>query len=181
MALFTSLLEQNQKGLVKAYEYQNSENYEDSIRCIESIAKNFHILGVMADQFAYTPEIIQENRELISQAHVSTIYDKFPKFEMNRNIRARNVKTAKQQKRKWTEKEQILFLEGIKKYGTKSKTIFKFIFFIKIDLKKVSDYIGTRTLGQVRSHLQKHAIKEQKRKERMNNAMKDIKNTEEQK
>ena len=136
MALFTSLLEQNQKGLVKAYEYQNSENYEDSIRCIESIAKNFHILGVMADQFAYTPEIIQENRELISQAHVSTIYDKFPKFEMNRNIRARNVKKAKQQKRKWTEKEQILFLEGIKKYGTKSKTIFKFICFYKNRFKK---------------------------------------------
>ena len=29
----------------------------------------------MADQFAYTPEIIQENREMLSQAHLDSIID----------------------------------------------------------------------------------------------------------
>lgn len=38
----------------------------------------------------------------------------------------------------------------------------------KIDLKKVSDYIGTRNVGQVRSHLQKHLIKEKKTKDKNN-------------
>lgn len=38
----------------------------------------------------------------------------------------------------------------------------------KLDLKKVSDYIGTRNVGQVRSHLQKHLIKEKKKKDKNN-------------
>ena len=79
-AVFTNLIEENQKELVKAYELQNTENFEESINCIERVARNFHFLGMMADQFAYTPELIQENRELLSQAHVNTIYDKFPKY-----------------------------------------------------------------------------------------------------
>ena len=39
------------------------------------------------------------------------------------------------------------------------------ILFLFIDIKKVSDYIGTRNVGQVRSHLQK--IKQKKEKMKM--------------
>ena len=120
-AVFTNLIEENQKELVKAYELQNTENFEESINCIERVARNFHFLGMMADQFAYTPELIQENRELLSQAHVNTIYDKFPKYEIMKNIHLRTNKKVKQHKVKWSEKEQKLFLEGIEKFGYKSK------------------------------------------------------------
>ena len=33
-------------------------------------------------------------------------------------------------------------------------------------MKNVSNYIGTRNIGQVRSHLQKHLIKQKKLKEK---------------
>ena len=151
ISLFSKVIDENQNALVKAYELQNAENYEESINYLEAVAKNFHFLGSMVDQFAYTPELIQENRELLSQAHVDMIYDKFPKYEINKNVHYRPVKKAKQHKVKWSEKEQNLFLEALDMYGVKN-------------LKKVSDHIGSRTVGQVRSHLQKHLIKEKKKK-----------------
>ena len=40
----------------------------------------------MADQFAYTPEIIQENREMLSQAHLDSIIDNFPLMELNKGL-----------------------------------------------------------------------------------------------
>ena len=39
---------------------------------------------------------------------------------------------------------------------------------MNIDLKNVSNYIGTRNIGQVRSHLQKYLLKQKKLKEKSN-------------
>ena len=107
--------------MIKAYEYQNVDNFQESVVCLESIAKNFHILGIMADQFAYTPEVIQENREMLSQAHLDSIIDNFPSMELNKSLYANHSKPKEKQiKKPWTEKEQKLFLEGIEKFGMKS-------------------------------------------------------------
>lgn len=46
----------------------------------------------------------------------------------------------------WTVEEKKLFLEAIEKYGTKA-------------LKEISEHIGTRTIIQCRSHIQKYQIK----------------------
>lgn len=75
----------------------------------------------MVDRFAYTPELILENRELLSQAHVDSIYDKIPTCEINKPIHTRTNKKAKQLKVKWSDTEQKLFLEGLDKFGMKSK------------------------------------------------------------
>ena len=44
--------------------------------------------------------------------------------------------------------------------------LFNLYFYNFIDLKNVSNYIGTRNIGQVRSHLQKYLIKKKKLKEK---------------
>ena len=44
--------------------------------------------------------------------------------------------------------------------------LFNLYFYNFIDLKNVSNYIGTRNIGQVRSHLQKYLIKQKKLKEK---------------
>ena len=120
--LCNKLIEQNQQALIKAYEYQNIDNFQESVVCLESIAKNFHILGLMADQFAYTPEVIQENREMLSQAHLDSIIDNFPSMELNKSLYTSHTKPKEKQiKKPWTENEQKLFLEGIEKFGMKSK------------------------------------------------------------
>ena len=120
--LCNKLIEENQQALIKAYEYQNIDNFQESVVCLESIAKNFHILGLMADQFAYTPEVIQENREMLSQAHLDSIIDNFPSMELNKSLYTSHTKPKEKQiKKPWTENEQKLFLEGIEKFGMKSK------------------------------------------------------------
>lgn len=47
---------------------------------------------------------------------------------------------------KWTAEEEAKFLEGLERLGEK-------------DLNGISDFIGTRTKVQVRSHLQKHKLR----------------------
>lgn len=55
----------------------------------------------------------------------------------------------KQIKVKWTKEEQEKFVEALNLFGEKN-------------VHKISDYIGTRTVIQVRSHLQKYKIKQSK-------------------
>ena len=59
-----------------------------------------------------------------------------------------------------------------------SKYIFNTIIFFNyfIDLKNVSNYIGTRNIGQVRSHLQKYLLKQKKMKEKSNKNIGNQKN-----
>lgn len=61
-----------------------------------------------------------------------------------------NGERPKQIKNPWTEDEQKLFIEALDKYGPKN-------------MKDISDYVRTRTVVQVRSHLQKHLLKESKK------------------
>ena len=65
---------------------------------------------------------------------------------------------SKQVKRRWSEEEQVKFLEGLELYGAKSKLYWC------LDIKKIVEHIGTRSVAQVRSHLQKHQLKEKKGK-----------------
>jgi hypothetical protein len=97
------------------------ENYEDSVKCLERIYKNFNTLGAITDQFPYTQLIIRENREILSQAHLETIYENFPNYEGYEKSNLAYNKKAKQAKIYWSEDEQKLFLEGIERYGYKSK------------------------------------------------------------
>ncbi len=78
---------------------------------------------MMADQFSYTPHIIRENREILSVAHLEKMNEKFPMkinsydYEKTHNL---NYKKPKQLKLKWSEEEQMLFLEGLNMFGAKS-------------------------------------------------------------
>ncbi len=115
----------NQEVLIKAYELQNKQNYEESVKSLEKIYKNFHILGGMTDQIPYSPFIIRENREILSQAHIDKLHDRFShkignNFESNKNFSRVNGK-KKQLKTKWSKEEQFLFMEGLELYGAKSK------------------------------------------------------------
>ena len=118
------MLEINQNFLARAYESQNETNYEESIKCLEKIHKNFHTLGTMVDQIPFTPFIIRENREILSNAHIEQTKDCLPvkinnNYEFDKN-QFKNSEKKKQQKTKWTEDEQRLFLEGLELYGYKS-------------------------------------------------------------
>jgi hypothetical protein len=91
---------------------------------LEKICKNFHTLLTAADQFPYTPNIIREERELLSQAHLEKINDSFPlkmnnSYDYDKNEMSSNRK-PKQMKKKWSQEEQNLFIQGLDLYGAKS-------------------------------------------------------------
>ena len=56
----------------------------------------------------------------------------------------------KQIKNPWNEDEQQSFIEALTKYGPKK-------------MKEIADHIRTRSVTQVRSHLQKHRLKEERK------------------
>ena len=59
---------------------------------------------------------------MLSQAHLDSLYDSFPSMDLNKNLYTSHSKPKEKQiKNKWTNEEQKLFLEGIEKYGMKSK------------------------------------------------------------
>ena len=116
--------------MIKAYELQNKQNYEDSVICLEKIYKNFHMLGSIADQIPITPLIIKENREILSSAHTDKLNERFPNkmnnlYEYEKRDTKSNGK-KKQKKTKWGQVEQEKFLEGLELYGVKSKFIYYF-------------------------------------------------------
>lgn len=114
---------------MKAYEYQNSNNIAESINCLESCMRRFHFIGLSIDQFPLTTQIIQANREILSQAHIDSIYDKDPTININKNFQIKTFKKEKQIKRKWSEKEKKLFQEGIDKFGEKSIIYIFYIYY----------------------------------------------------
>jgi len=121
----------NQNFLTRSFEFQNDSKYEESINCLEKICKNFQTLGVMVDQIPLTSFIIRENREILSHAHLEKNKDYFP-MKMNNNYdyeksQFKNSEKKKQQKTKWSEEEQRLFLEGLELYGYKSN-LYRIIF-----------------------------------------------------
>ena len=127
--IYFQLIVNNQKALVNAYEYQNYGRIEDSINSLENIVGNFNYLGLMIDQIPLSQKIIQENREILSQAHLNQLSsDKFPKFDYKDKFSMKIIKKNKQKKVKWTEKEQQLFLEGINKFGNNGILFIIFIF-----------------------------------------------------
>ena len=66
-------------------------------------------------------------------------------------LRLEKVKTVKQVKHAWTECEESRFLEALRLFGPKR-------------LKEIAARVETRSHSQVRSHLQKHMIREERRK-----------------
>ena len=102
---------------------------------MEKISKNFFLLGNFIDQFPNTPHLIRENRvkcffnfqEILSQSHLEKFNEHFP-LKISNNFenleKIQKNKKSKQQKIKWTPEEHKIFLEGINKFGPKSKNSF---------------------------------------------------------
>jgi SHAQKYF class myb-like DNA-binding protein len=59
---------------------------------------------------------------------------------------------AKQIKTPWTDDEQRLFVEALELHGPKK-------------MKELADHIGSRTIVQVRSHVQKYLLKESRKQQ----------------
>ena len=75
------------------------------------------------------------------------------------------MKKGRAEIRYWTEEEHERFLEGLEKFGQKG-TLIPILIEINqstnLDLKAIAGWVGTRSVTQVRSHMQKYFEKQKK-------------------
>ena len=109
---------------------------------------NLIFLANAADLQSNSRFILRQERELISQKDLSCFDNKFNYAESEKKKEI-TEKKDKQVKIAWTTQEHEKFIEALKLFGEKS-------------VHKISDHIGTRTVIQVRSHLQKYKLKQMK-------------------
>ena len=144
--------------LLSATRHSNNGDVEETIKELKGINQNLIILSNAADLQPNSRFVLKEQREYVSQKNLAYFNLKFPVQEtiygQNDSEKKKDSKKKKprQIKRPWTEEEQAKFLEGLEKF--------------KANIKKISDYVGTRTVSQVRSHLQKHKLKLEKQKKK---------------
>ena len=116
---------------------------------LRNISKNLVFLANAADLQSNSRFVLKQERELISEKDLAYFNSKFPIQEGiygdDEKKEPKKMKRPKQVKKPWTEEEEQKFQEGLKLYNN--------------NVKKISEFIGTRTVVQVRSHLQKYKIK----------------------
>ncbi|KAL4511686.1 hypothetical protein ABPG72_012531 [Tetrahymena utriculariae] len=156
----TDYLNDNNRLISQAYISQCHENYEQALECLDKLV--FRMIGMMenADKNHKMRQTIYENREILSEMQIKQ-YQELYQANINKNIEQNyyldyylsNLPVKKQIEKKqeknkvqkvyWTEQEKAQFKEALQKFGKK-------------DLKKISEYIGTKKPIQVRSHMQKY-------------------------
>ncbi|KAL4471463.1 hypothetical protein ABPG74_008356 [Tetrahymena malaccensis] len=156
----TDYLNDNNRLISQAYISQCHENYEQALECLDKLV--FRMIGMMenADKNHKMRQTIYENREILSEMQIKQ-YQELYQANINKNLDQNyyldyylsNLPVKKQIEKKqeknkvqkvyWTEQEKAQFKEALQKFGKK-------------DLKKISEYIGTKKPIQVRSHMQKY-------------------------
>mmetsp|Transcript_22075 Transcript_22075/g.19645 ORF Transcript_22075/g.19645 Transcript_22075/m.19645 type:complete len:247 (-) Transcript_22075:122-862(-) len=154
----SNMLHVNRKELLRATNHSNEGEIEDAIKSFSEIQKNLVFLADAADLQSNSRFVLRQERELVSQKDLAYFNAKFP---IQDSIYGHNdaekkkdtkKKKAKQVKKPWTLDEEEKFLEGLKKFGN--------------NVRKISVLIESRTVVQVRSHLQKYKIKQEKVKQK---------------
>jgi SHAQKYF class myb-like DNA-binding protein len=139
-------LEDNLRNLSLAFKLQCEGQWEDSWECLK---KSWDVLNkfiVLADNQPQIQQILNQEREilpnLIIQNYESSVYDELGP----RQPVIKPVKKKAKQKNWWSEEETKKLKEAVQIYG-------------KREFRSISAFIGTRTVSQIRSKLQKIELK----------------------
>ena len=139
-------LEENLRNLSLAYKFQCEEKWENSWDCLKKSWDTLCKLILLADNQPQIQQILNQEREIlpsiIIQNYESSVYDEIgPKPPV-----IKTIKKKLKNKNWWNDEETKKLKEAIQIYG-------------KRDFKSISIYMGTRTVSQIRSKLQKIEMK----------------------
>uniref|UniRef100_A0A7S3MJV5 HTH myb-type domain-containing protein n=1 Tax=Favella ehrenbergii TaxID=182087 RepID=A0A7S3MJV5_9SPIT len=172
------MLEENKRLLLAGFEELNSnDDLGKTVALLDHMHCNMMYLTTAADFQANSRFALRENRELICKEDLEQFQKDYPlqdslftaedylfgidkaaagsgqgalgmmQYQRMGLATVRNSeRPQKQKKQPWTLEEKKLFKEALDRYGPKA-------------LKEISEHVGTRTLIQCRSHLQKYQIK----------------------
>jgi len=137
------VLEENQ-GLIEAIiSNQNRGKLDDCMVYQQKLHQNLAILASLSDQQPAERRVMSQAPSILpaSEGSLSSKPSGGP---------SDGGSNEKKEVRYWSEEEHQKFLEGLRLFSNNGR----------FDLKAIAKHVGTRTPVQIRSHLQKHLLKE---------------------
>ncbi|CAG9317333.1 unnamed protein product [Blepharisma stoltei] len=157
------ILAQNQSLITGIIKTQNQNPFVPDIKALNKLYNNILTLTQIGDSLPDTPNMLFQHYIPISSSDQKKInslerlqeafageYFQLMIESAQKHQKPSPPKKSRQECR-WTEEEESKFLEALEKLG-------------ESDLDEIAKHIGTRTKIQVRSHLQKHKLKIQNKK-----------------
>ncbi len=141
-----NFLEENLRFLTRSFRLQCEEKWEESW---DNLKKSWEILQKMiglVDNQPQIQQILSQEREILPSLVIQNSEGLSMDYLAPPVGVAKKVKKKPKQKNLWTEEENNKLSEALKIYGNK-------------DLKSLSAFIGSRSISQIRSKLQKLALK----------------------
>lgn len=145
------LIEQNQQMLALAFKHQCEQNWDESLKCLMATWQNLEKFLPIVDNQPQIQQILSQRRELLPNILLQSVEESVNDIVVaSQNSKKIKKKTAKA-KNFWSDEETKLLKEGIRLHGRKN-------------LKSIATYVGSRTLSQIRSKMQKMEKKWDKNK-----------------
>lgn len=145
------ILENNSKELVLAYKKQCEKDWKGSW---EHLKESWRVLekyiGVVDNQ-PQIQQILNQRRELLPNILLHSIEEGGNNIVVTSKSAGRIKKRITKKKNFWSEEETKRLKEALRKFGRKN-------------LKQISEFIGSRSISQIRSKLQKMDKKLEKTK-----------------
>jgi len=153
-------LKENQELLMSLAASQNSLPLQSSIKNFSKVYNNLLCLCKIGDSQPDTPDLLFNNyiplslRDQQRVSRMSRLQEAVASEYFHLMVEAAHKKTPAPPKKsraecRWKPEEHHKFLEALELHGEKN-------------LDAIASYIGTRSKVQVRSHLQKHKLKQAK-------------------
>ncbi len=141
-----NFLEENLRYLTRSYKLQCEEKWDESW---DNLKKSWEILQKMiglVDNQPQIQQILSHEREILPNLIIQNSEGLSIDYLAPSSKFSKKTKKKPKQKNLWSEEENEKLKEAVAMYGFK-------------DLKNLSSHIGTRSISQIRSKIQKLVLK----------------------
>ena len=137
-----TILEKNSKLLVLAYKKQCEQDWANSWALLKESWSTLEKYVDLVDHQPQIQQVLNQRREILPNILLHSIEESGNNIVVANKSQAKVKKKLTKKKNFWSEEETKKLKEAIRRFGRKS-------------LKQISEFIGTRTISQIRSKLQK--------------------------
>ena len=135
-------LAENQRLLSLAFKAQCEERWEDSWELLRQSWEHVQRFIVLADAQPQLQQVLTLTREILPNFILQNMDDSKGDLFVQSAAGRRPARPPKRKKNFWSEEENTRLAQALKTFGAR-------------DLKNIEEYVGTRTIAQIRSKLQK--------------------------
>lgn len=133
---------ENQRLLAKAFKAQCEEQWEESWELLQRSWEHIQHLIALADSQPQIQQVLTLHREILPNFILQNMDNTKGEVFVQSEDRRRPTRIAKRKKNFWTEEENMRLAQALGTFGPR-------------DFKNIEEYVGTRSVAQIRSKLQK--------------------------